>query len=50
MKNQNFNDKKKVLRQTDRLTVAPRQEGKAKNAGMNPVRKPKQNRAAGGKE
>lgn len=34
-------DKKKVLRQTDHLTTPPRLEGKAKNAGMDPVRKPK---------
>ncbi|MEK7106599.1 MAG: hypothetical protein AAB899_00230 [Patescibacteria group bacterium] len=34
-------DKKKLLRETDRLTRPPRLEGRAKNAGMNPVRKKK---------
>ncbi|MBI2030664.1 hypothetical protein HYT05_03510 [Candidatus Kaiserbacteria bacterium] len=34
-------DRKKVLRQTDHLTTPPRLEGKAKNAGMNTVRKKK---------
>jgi len=34
-------DKKKVLRQVDHLTTPPRMEGKAKNAGLNPVRKTK---------
>jgi hypothetical protein len=32
-------DKKRRLRETDRLTVPPRLEGKSKNAKMNPVRK-----------
>ncbi|MBI5003998.1 hypothetical protein HZC00_02815 [Candidatus Kaiserbacteria bacterium] len=36
-----YTDKKKTLRQTDHLTTPPRLEGKAKNAGMNPVRKKK---------
>lgn len=38
-------DKKKLLRQEDRLTRPPRLEGKAKNAGMNPIRKKKQRRS-----
>lgn len=38
-------DKKKVLRQTDHLTTPPRLEGKAKNAGLDPVRKKKKGQA-----
>jgi hypothetical protein len=34
-------DRKKILRQTDHLTTPPRLEGKAKNTGLNPVRKKK---------
>lgn len=34
-------DKKKLLRQEDHLTRPPRLEGKAKNAGLEPVRKKK---------
>lgn len=34
-------NKKKLLRETDHLTRPPRLEGKAKNAGMNPIRKRK---------
>jgi hypothetical protein len=37
----NIMDKKKLLRQSDHLTRPPRLEGKAKNAGMNPLRKKK---------
>ncbi len=32
-------DKKKILRQMDRLTRPPRLEGVVKNAKINPVRK-----------
>ena len=41
MKRQAPSDKKKRLREVDHLTRPPRLEGKAKNAGMNPVHKPK---------
>jgi len=41
MGNNNKRDKKKFLRQMDRLTVPPRLEGVVKNAKMNPVRKKK---------
>lgn len=41
MKKTTQTDKKKVLRETDHLTVVPRLEGKAKNAGLNPIRKNK---------
>jgi hypothetical protein len=34
-------DKKKILRSVDHLTVPPRLEGKSKNAMMNPTRKKK---------
>ncbi len=34
-------DKKKMLREADHLTTPSRLEGKAKNAGMNPVHKTK---------
>ena len=34
-------DKKKMLREIDHLTRPPRLEGKAKNAGLNPIRKKK---------
>jgi hypothetical protein len=34
-------DKKKILREMIHLTRPPRLEGKAKNAGMNPIRKKK---------
>lgn len=37
-------DKKKLLRQEDRLTRPPRLEGKAKNAGLEPVRKHKRDK------
>lgn len=36
-------DKKKVLREMDHLTRPPRLEGKAKNAGLNPIRKKTKN-------
>ena len=42
MKKGNLIDKKKLLREQDRLTRPPRLEGKAKNSGMNPRRKTKQ--------
>ncbi len=41
MKRQNPMNKKKLLRQVDHFTRPPRLEGKAKNAGMNPIRKKK---------
>ena len=41
MKSGTPRDKKKRLREVDHLTRPPRLEGKAKNAGMNPVHKPK---------
>lgn len=40
-------NKKKLLRETDHLTRPPRLEGKAKNAGMNPIRKKKAARKNG---
>jgi len=41
MKKQAPRDKKRLLRAEDHLTRPPRLEGKAKNAGMNPLRKKK---------
>jgi len=41
MPRQTPSDKKRRLREVDHLTRPPRLEGKAKNAGMNPVRKQK---------
>jgi len=38
-------DKKRLLRKEDHLTRPPRLEGKAKNAGLNPVRKKKKERS-----
>ncbi len=42
-----IDDKKKLLREQDWLTRPPRLEGKAKNAMLNPVRKPKKHRSIG---
>jgi len=41
MKKDNPINRKQILRQTDHMTTPPRMEGKAKNAGMNPVHKQK---------
>jgi hypothetical protein len=40
-KKRGHKDKKKILKEEDRITVSPRLEGKAKNAKMNPIRKKK---------
>ena len=45
MKRETPQDKKKILREKDHLTRPPRLEGKAKNAGLNPVRKKKKERS-----
>ena len=37
----NLSDKKKRIRETNRLTLPPRLEGRVKNVKMNPVRKTK---------
>jgi len=41
MKNNFPVDKKRLIREMDHMTTPPRMEGKAKNAKMNSVRKPK---------
>lgn len=41
MKNTGPMNKRQIMREVDHLTRPPRMEGKAKNRGMNPVRKPK---------
>lgn len=43
MKNFNPIDKKRLIREKDHMTTPPRMEGKAKNAGMRPIKKQKRN-------